>query len=328
MIIPLYYRVKPFLPRRLQIALRRWRAFRTLGRCGHFWPIDPQAGIPPEGWGGWPEKRRFALILTHDVDTDRGQEKCRHLLQLEESAGFRSSFNFVAARYLVSSELHDHLRGRGFEVGLHGLVHNATLYQSRETFLAHAELINIFLRHWGAVGFRSPCMYHNLEWLQELDIEYDASTFDTDPFEPQPEGVGTIFPFWVPGSGGRKGYVELPYTLPQDFTLFVLLRQRGIDLWKRKIDWIARCGGMVLLNTHPDYMCFEGAPGFEEYPASLYTELLDYVRSRYRGEYWHPLPREMARFWEKGGRLARAVPQGGDPGAASMRWDARNTGEA
>ena len=31
-----------------------------------------------------------------------------------------------------------------------------------------------------------------------LNIAYDASTFDTDPFEPQPDGVNTIFPFWVP----------------------------------------------------------------------------------------------------------------------------------
>jgi len=34
-------------------------------------------------------------------------------------------------------------------------------------------------------GFSLPSMHHNLEWIGELDIEYDASTFDTDPFEPQ-----------------------------------------------------------------------------------------------------------------------------------------------
>ena len=48
------------------------------------------------------------------------------------------------------------------------------------------------------MGFRTPTMFHHLEWTGELDIEYDSSTFDTDPFEPQPDGVGTIFPFWVP----------------------------------------------------------------------------------------------------------------------------------
>ena len=40
-------------------------------------------------------------------------------------------------------------------------------------------------------------MYHNLDWIHDLDIYYDASTFDTDPFEPQPDGFKTIYPFTV-----------------------------------------------------------------------------------------------------------------------------------
>ena len=108
------------------------------------------------------------------------------------------------------------------------------------------------------MGFRSPCMYHNLDWLHDLHIKYDASTFDTDPFEPQPDGVCTIFPFQVKDDRQDKGYVELPYTLPQDFTLFIILREESIDIWKKKLAWIAENGGMALLNTHPDYMSFKG----------------------------------------------------------------------
>jgi hypothetical protein len=92
----------------------------------------------------------------------------------------------------------------------------------------------------------------------------DASTFDTDPFEPQPEGMGTIFPFWVHDGSKTKGFVEIPYTLPQDFTLFVLMREKNIDIWKKKLDWIVEKGGMALLITHPDYMIFGGKrPGME-----------------------------------------------------------------
>ncbi len=87
-------------------------------------------------------------------------------------------------------------------------------------------------------GFRSGFMHHELEWAHELNIKYDASTFDTDPFEPQPDGVNKIFPFWVEGPNGT-GYVELPYTLPQDFTLFVLLKEEGPETWKRKLEWLA-----------------------------------------------------------------------------------------
>ena len=58
-------------------------------------------------------------------------------------------------------------------------------------------------------------MHNNLEWQHDIKAEYDASTFDTDPFEPHPTGAGTIFPYWV-SQGGNQGYLELPYTLAQD----------------------------------------------------------------------------------------------------------------
>lgn len=293
-----YYYLKPLIPRRLQIVLRSWVATRTRRLCKDIWPIDREAATPPDGWSGWPGNKRFALVLTHDVDTFKGHEKCRQLVELEEHMGFRSSYNFVAAEYRVSHELRSHIADRGFEVGVHGLVHNRKLYESRRVFQQHAVRINRFMRDWNAVGFRSPCMYHNLDWLQDLDIEYDASTFDTDPFEPQPDSVKTIMPFCVAGTHGRKGYVELPYTLPQDFTLFVLLKEKNIDIWKEKLDWIVECGGMALLNTHPDYMHFnKGENGYEEYTVQLYREFLMYVREQYAGKYWHVLPKEMAEFW-------------------------------
>ena len=40
-----------------------------------------------------------------------------------------------------------------------------------------------------------------------------------------------------------------------------------------------------------------GANGSEEYPARYYRQFLEYVKERYAGEYWHVLPREMARLF-------------------------------
>jgi hypothetical protein len=146
-------------------------------------------------------------------------------------------------------------------------------------------------------------MMRNLEWFHELDIRYDSSCFDTDPFEPQPEGAQTLFPFYVNGDHGNGGYVELPYTLPQDFTLFVLLKETDIGIWKRKLDWIAERGGMALVISHPDYMNFNGGkPTQEEYPAHFYEEFLQYVRTKYDGKYWHVLPKDIARYWEENHR--------------------------
>jgi len=140
-----------------------------------------------------------------------------------------------------------------------------------------------------------------------LNVRYDSSTFDTDPFEPQPDGVDTIFPFWVPRSGG--GYVELPYTLTQDFTLLVLFGEKTTAIWERKLDWIAQNGGMVLINTHPDYMNFGGSgcdPG--HFPAGLYEGFLKLLASKYEGRYWHALPKDMAEFAFENKKILRLRP--------------------
>ena len=293
-----YYFLKPLIPRWLQISIRRVVARRRLRSCSDVWPIDLKSAGPPKCWSGWPDGKQFALVLTHDVETARGQERCRELMRLESALGFRSSFSFVPERYSVSSQLRRSLTDQGFEVGVHGLRHDGKLYKSREIFLSRSTRINHYLKEWNAVGFRSPSMQHNLEWIHDLHITYDASTFDTDPFEPQPEGMRTIFPFFIPENGGTKGYVELPYTLPQDFTLFVLMRATNIEIWKKKLDWIAKNNGMALLITHPDYMNFGGGKSkMDEYPARYYEEFLEYVLDRYGGLFWHPLPREMARHF-------------------------------
>ncbi|SPF43085.1 Glycosyl transferase group 1 [Syntrophobacter sp. SbD1] len=324
-----YYTIRPALPRRVQIALRRKVALAKLKKNSFSWPICHGSEVAPPGWKGWPEGKKFALVLTHDVENMRGQEKCLDVVKLEESMGFRSSFNLVAERYRVSAALRAELTARGFEVGQHGLYHDGKKFRSRKIFDERSPRINQYLREWNAVGFRSPSMYCKLDWIHDLNIEYDLSTFDTDPFEPEAKPAGTIFPFFITAPSGGKGYVELPYTLPQDMTLFVMLQQKNIDIWKNKLDWIVKHGGMALALVHPDYMCFGGKTAPDEYPASHYKDLLEYVESRYKGMYWNALPRDVARFWLSSGMgLATRtkvpvttvkMPAHAFPGAAQIR---------
>ena len=320
----LYYRVKPFIPQRLRTRLRRRLALRLRDSIVNVWPIMPGSEQPPEGWPGWPGGKKFAFVLTHDVESAAGLRNCRELMKLEMEFGLRSLFNFIPeGGYKVPSELRDELVHNGFEIGVHDLRHDGRLFASRREFNRRAARINSYLREWKAVGFRSAFMLHKLDWLHELSIQYDASTFDTDPFEPQPEGRHTIFPFWVPrpltnhesqftNRASPNGYVELPYTLPQDSTLFSLLGEKTVDVWQRKLDWITRYGGMALVDTHPDYMALPGRSGKAgEYPIELYRQLLEHVCSKYAGEYWQPLPREVAAFvvqTENAARLRQGLP--------------------
>jgi len=332
----IYYRVKPFVPQFVRTALRRRLASRLRQSVANIWPIMPGSERPPENWTGWPEGKKFALVLTHDVESATGLRKTRQLMELELRYGFRSSFNFVPeSDYRVPRELREELTQNGFEVGIHDLKHDGKLYQSPREFSQRAARINHYLAEWQAVGFRSAFMLRKLDWLHELDIQYDASTFDTDPFEPQPEGYHTIFPLWIPRSdlssensnsvnshsstlnGSRSGYVELPYTLPQDSTLFLLLREETPEIWFRKLDWIAEHGGMALLITHPDYMNMNGeSQKTGEYPVELYKQLLGYIQDKYSGAYWLALPREIAAH----GQQTACAPLKDLNGASSERF--------
>jgi hypothetical protein len=290
----------------------------------------------PDGWKGWPEQRKFAFVLTHDVESQRGLDHVKDLAQLEIQYGFRSCFNFIPeGPYSAPSALRSWLTDHGFEVGVHDLHHDGHLFASRDSFRRKAAKINRYLKEWNALGFRSGFMMRRSDWLHDLDICYDMSSFDTDPFEPEPNGAKTIFPFWVarnlegerhtvaadsindqpstinhsnslnshpPQTDSalnqpRTGYVELPYTLPQDSTLFLMLRESDIRIWQKKLDWIADRGGMALLNVHPDFLAFDGrSPGAIQYPASWYAEFLSWVKRRYRGDYWQAKPAAIAKF--------------------------------
>ncbi len=74
--------------------------------------------------------------------------------------------------------------------------------------------------------------------------------------------------------------------------------ERNTNIWKQKLDWIAKKGGMVLLNVHPDYINFDGKKcSIEEYPAEYYFKFLEHVKSEFKGQYWNALPKQLARSW-------------------------------
>jgi len=294
----IYYELKPVLPRTFTRFLRRVQRPSAQSSFPLGWPIEDRyahfqwevirqisqvSGLQNLTCQPlWPEDYRYAFILTHDIESAEGQSFANSVADLEESYGFRSSFNFVPECYPLDLGLIENLRRRGFEIGVHGLKHDGKLYRSYQEFIRRVKRINAHLKELDAVGFRSPLMMRNPEWLQLLEIEYDLSFFDTDPFEPLPGGVMSIWPFVI----GR--FIELPYTLVQDHTLTAILGERTPELWLKKVDFLENYRGMALLNTHPDYLL---APSSWQ----IYTDFLQNMKSR--NGYWHALPRDAARWW-------------------------------
>lgn len=296
----LYYQiVRPFLPSFFRPLLRKFIFLRKKNNILN-WPIEDRFVrfqfevikkiLEKENLHAvkyihfWPYGKRFAFVLTHDVEGVSGYDYIWDVVALEEKYGFRSSFNFVPEAYQVNLQFVEELQERGFEVGVHGLKHDGKLFSSRRIFNERCRKINAYAKKWRSVGFRSPMTHRNPEWMQSLDIEYDLSFFDTDPYEPMPGGTMSIWPFCL----GQ--FIELPYTLAQDHTLMVTLGEKTPKLWLEKVDFIKRYCGMALVNTHPDYLR-------EECHLSIYEEFLHQVRAH--GEYWHALPREVARWWRR-----------------------------
>lgn len=311
-----YYTLKPFLPRAVTRMLRRLssRPMQTRSQLG--WPIEDRyarfqwevarqllamMGKPSLSFRYfWPRGRAFALVLTHDVETAQGQSYVRAVADLEERLGFRSSFNFVPERYAVDGGLLAELRERGFEVGVHGLKHDGKLFRSHAVWTRRVARINSHLRAFGAGGFRTPLTHRQPEWMQDLEIDYDLSFFDTDPYEPMPGGTMSIWPFQL------GHFLELPYTLAQDYTLTSVLGEESPRLWLEKVDLIRKYHGMALLNSHPDYLR-------EERTRAVYVDFLGAMRRR--GGYWHALPGEVAQWWRARSRGSAATAAGAGPGA-------------
>jgi peptidoglycan/xylan/chitin deacetylase (PgdA/CDA1 family) len=296
----LYYLMKPLIPRR--IALRGRRLSRSAAQRAFplGWPIEDRYRqflwdvigelMVLEGRSEvpfiffWPQGHTHALVLTHDVETIDGQRFVSEVASLEEKLGFRSSFNFVAERYPLDHGLIEALKEGGFEVGIHGRKHDGRELRSQRVFEEHARHINGHLRQLGAVGFRSPLTHRQPEWMQSLDVEYDTSFFDSDPFEPVPGGTMSLWPFII----GR--FLELPYTLAQDFTLMDVLGEHQPRLWLEKVSYVRRFYGMALLNTHPDYLR-------ERCHRSVYTAFLEQLQ--WDTSHWNALPRDVARWWRR-----------------------------
>src|SRR5690242_13740275 len=142
----LYYFAKPAIPLRLRLAFRRFLAEHLRRKHGNTWPINEAAGTVPEKWSGWPKGKKFAFVLTHDVEGKRGLNRSRDLADLEIQLGFRSSFNFVPeGEYQVPDALRGFLTTNGFEVGVHDLHHDGSLYRSRSHFSSGAKKINQYI---------------------------------------------------------------------------------------------------------------------------------------------------------------------------------------
>ena len=303
-----YYALRPLIPTALRRTLQRlyMRGWKRVAFPR--WPIDDTVdgiverllllcarsqGIErvPFIWF-WPDGAPSCAIVTHDIETSDGLDRCGWLMDIDEKAGIRSSFQIVPEdRYSVSAAFLDAIRTRGFEINVHDLNHDGRLFSSHEEFLRRVKKINAYARAFGARGFRSGSLYRHADWYDALEVAYDMSIPNAGHLEIQRGGCCTVMPYFI------GNVVELPLTTTQDYTLFHILNDFSNDVWKNQIESIMSRHGLVSLIVHPDYQTDDRA-------RRAYSTLLDQLaRLREAGRCWLGLPGDVERWWRARSRM-------------------------
>jgi|SRR5271157_410102 len=305
----IYYWLRPLTSRWVRKRIQRFRASDWQRMPFPRWPVDSTVeniceallllsleakGIDrvPFVWF-WPGGARSCVSITHDVEAAAGRDFCAQLLDIDQSFGIKASFYIVPEdRYAVTPEFLSLLRDRGFEIGVQDLNHDGRLFDDREEFRRRAALINHYGREYGAKGFRAAVLYRKPEWCQDLDFSFDMSMPNVAHLDPQRGGCCTVMPYFI------GDILELPLTTVQDYTLFHLLDERSIDLWKTQFEMILAKNGLATFLVHPDYV-------IEPDTRSVYEALLSWLRElRKREALWFALPREIDSWWRARNRMS------------------------
>src|SRR5437773_294035 len=297
-----YYLLRAFMPVRIRRHLQRayFKDWQNLPFPR--WPVDVTVDCLHEAFlrltmraqgrdrvpfiWFWPEGASGCLILTHDVETAAGRDFAPSLMDIDISHGFRASFQVVPEeRYEVPDSFVREIRSRGFEFNIHDLNHDGRLFREKTEFLRHANRINEYVKRYNARGFRAGAMYRNQDWYDAFEFSYDMSVPNVAHLEPQRGGCCTVMPYFV----GR--ILEIPLTTSQDYSIFHILNDYSIELWKKQIDLILRKNGLVNFITHPDYL-------IERRSRGVYESLLAYLREFVqRKGLWETVPGEVDRWW-------------------------------
>ncbi|MBV9674366.1 MAG: hypothetical protein JO076_16275 [Verrucomicrobia bacterium] len=311
----LYYLLRPFLSVAVRKRFQRWHFRGWEKRPFPNWPVDSTVEEIAEKlielelavtgsdrlpfiWF-WPDGHPSCTMLTHDVETTAGRNFCSELMDVNDSFGIKSSFHIIPEeRYTVHAKFLDEIRVREFELNVHDLNHDGRLFSNRAEFLRRAVRIKHYAKAFGASGFRSAVLYRNAEWIDDLGFSYDMSIPNVAHLDPQRGGCCTVFPFFL----GET--LELPVTTIQDYSLFHILGDYSIGVWKNQSNLIRAKHGLVSFIIHPDYVINKSA-------RATYTKLLEYLCStREKQETWIARPAEVATWWRQRAELRLIVSDG------------------
>ena len=207
------------------------------------------AGNPVPYLAPWPGGHRWALVLTHDVETEVGYRNLHLLRDEEERAGVPLVVELRPDALPVGADVVSDLTERGFEVGVHGLYHDGRDLGRRELL---DERLPAMREHAAPLGRR------------RLPVARDAPRLGADAAARV--RLRLVLPGHRPVRAPVRWLLHVAAVLqratssscrsrcrrttPCSRSSGAATRRRG----SRRPTAIRERGGMALLITHPDYM--------------------------------------------------------------------------
>lgn len=281
---PLFTRL-PFDYRRIPEGLRSRflaaaTAFARKAPPFPMWPIEETIDVAPSGldYSG----HRFALVLTHDIDSLAELDLIEPIRAHERSLGLSTSWGFVPEGSWPSAGLAESLVDEGCQVYWHDLTHDGRIpWMPAAELRARIDAIDKRFPWARAITtFRSGQLLMSGPLMDAIAGRFriDMSIPDSERGGPYGSvvGCGSVVPFRF------RGLLELPMSMPQDY---YLERVMGLDagsifdLWTAKIEHIARVGGVAVLNAHPVWINPVHQPRSAMW--SMYRKFLEVTTSRH-----------------------------------------------
>lgn len=253
----------------------------------------PTAGIPL-----WPEGKEYAVVLTHDVDSDfalRHRRALDRLRKTEEKVEARSAWLVVTKLLGTGLAALDDLYAAGHEIGFHGTRHDHRLAFLPPISLAERiKSASVLIERFRARGFRSPASLRTPAMFHALDgsFEYDMSMHDAISHPATPtsgtEGCSTCHPFLI----GGTDLLEIPTTVPEEW--YCELRGLGPEETLQRqleaLDRVGARGGVANVLAHPEPQLSLREPWLE-----VYRRLVERVAADERA--WLVRPGDLNRHW-------------------------------
>jgi hypothetical protein len=211
---------------------------------------------------GFPlqRKRPPELLITHDIDSDRGFRKAEALRSVEDDLGIASTWFLPSDEYPLRRSDAGRL-GEMARIGSHDTKHDGKLIHIR----SHDRLVErlrrsrlrletVFERRVNC--FRSPLMQFSrriLRALHEAGYESDFSVPCWEPVNPTTMsgfGIESAMPFEI------DRVMEHPLTVFQDHQVLFVLgmgTREAVKLWIDQCKLLRALGGDIVILVHPDY---------------------------------------------------------------------------